>query len=104
MKEIKLPISQSYSLTVDLNKLDAEQAEDVDGMKQVYLGNIASPEKAQEIEMAGLNGGKVLYATTSIEKLIERLLVLYFLGPFQAHDDRRALFQTMSFSQSWFGL
>lgn len=93
MREINLPISQTFSLTVDPNKLDFENAEEVDGVKQVYLGNIVNAKKNEEIETARLNGGKVLYATTSIEKLIERLLVLYFIGPFQGHDERRVLFE-----------
>ncbi|MCW9023091.1 MAG: hypothetical protein OQK73_00270 [Gammaproteobacteria bacterium] len=107
MREINLPIPNTYSLTptIDTNRR-SEWIEQQDGTYLVPLGNIVSPEKASEIEMARLNGGKILYATTSVERLVDKILIEYFMGPFQEHDEKRVLFendviQSSSFSYSF---
>lgn len=106
MREINLPISNTFSLTVQMNKLDMNNAENFGDELLVPLGNVVDPGKSKEIDIARLNGGKILYATTSIEKLVEKILVRYFIGPFQGHDERRVVFendviQSSSFSYSF---
>lgn len=65
-----------------------------DGLLRVPLGNIIDEEKLLVVETARKNGGKVLYATTSIEQKLEAILLEYFMGPFTGHDDRRVMFET----------
>ncbi|MFK5951316.1 MAG: hypothetical protein QM500_21385 [Methylococcales bacterium] len=105
MREINLPISNTYSLTFPA-KMDINNTEKVGDSLIVSLGTIVDSDKSKEVEIARLNGGKVLYATTSIEKIVERILVKYFIGPFQGHDERRVMFendviQSSSFSYSF---
>ncbi len=106
MREINLPISNTFSLTVQMNKLDLKNAKQEGDSFLVPLGNVVDPSKNKDIEISRLNGGKVLYATTSIEKIIEKILIQYFIGPFQGHDERRVIFendviQSSSFSYSF---
>jgi hypothetical protein len=94
MKEISLPISQTYSLTVDLQNLDISKAIDAgDGRLLVPLGTLSNEEFGKAVEVARQNGGKVLYASTSIEQKLEALLLEYFMGPFKGHSDRRVIFE-----------
>lgn len=94
MKEITLPITQTYSLTVDLQKLDISKAVDAgDGRLLVPLGALSNEEFGKAVTVARQNGGKILYATTSIEQKLEGLLLEYFMGPFTGHDDRRVVFE-----------
>ena len=106
MREINLPISNTFSLTVQMNKLDLKNAKQEGDAFLVPLGNVVDPSKNKDIEISRLNGGKVLYATTSIEKITEKILIQYFIGPFQGHDERRVNFendviQSSSFSYSF---
>lgn len=94
MKEINLPITQTYSLTVDLQKLDISKAVNAgDGRLLVPLGVLSSEEFGKAVAVARQNGGKILYATTSIEQKLEGLLLEYFMGPFTGHNDRRVVFE-----------
>lgn len=45
------------------------------------------------MRVARNNGGKILYATTSIEQKLESFLITYFMGPFNGPDERRHLFE-----------
>lgn len=95
MKEIELPLTQTFSLTIDTHNLDLSNAVDIgDGRLRVPLGMVVDQEILVTTEIARRNGGKVLYATTSIEHQIEALLLRYFTGPFIQHDDRRVMFES----------
>jgi len=106
MKEIILPVTNTFSLTPPIDKVDYSQYEKVGDSYLVPLGNMVSPEKQKEIDIARLNGGKILYATTSIERKVEQILLDYFLGPFEGHNEKRVIFendviQSSSFSYSF---
>lgn len=106
MKEIALPITQTFSMTIDTHNIDRNKVVDLgNGMLGISLGSISSEEVTPKLEIARKNGGNILYATTSIEQQLESILLLYFMGPFIKHDDRRQLFEreilqssTLSFS------
>lgn len=94
MKDIKLPLTQTVSLTIDTHDLDYSNAvENEDGYLVVPLGTAINGEISENMEKARANGGKVLYATTSIEQQLEGLLLRYFMGPFVKHDHRRDVFE-----------
>lgn len=94
MKEIELPITQSFSITVDTHNVDMSNAVDMgDGRLMVPLGNIVDESISAITETARRNGGKVLYATTSIEQQLEEILLYYFMGPFIEHSDKRVMFE-----------
>lgn len=94
MKEISLPITQTFSLTIDRHNLDMSNAVDAgDGRFLVPLGNIIDETISATVAVARHNGGKVLYATTSIEQKMESILLDYFMGSFDGTNDRRVLFE-----------
>ena len=94
MKEIDLPINQTFSLTIEPQNMDMSQAVDVgDGRFLVPLGNIVDDSISEITEIARKNGGKILYATTSIEQQLESILLRYFMGPFKGHEERRVMFE-----------
>jgi len=106
MRGINLPTTNTFSLTVQVGKNDGSTIKNITENGLVELGNIVDADKSKDIDVARLNGGKILYATTSIEKIIEKILVRYFIGPFQGHDERRVIFendviQSSSFSFSF---
>lgn len=94
MKEISLPITQTFSITIDTHNIDMSKVVDLgDGKFGVHLGSISSEDVSPVIEIARKNGGNILYATTSIEQQMESILLRYFMGPFVQHEDRRELFE-----------
>jgi len=94
MKEIKLPIMQTVSLTISQQDIDPSKAIDIGGGRRgVSLGVMFDERIASLMETARQNGGKILYATTSIEQKIESILLEYFMGPFAGHDDKRVMFE-----------
>ena len=94
MKDIELPITQTYSLTIDAHNIDMSNAVEMEnGNFMIPLGEMVNESISATIEKARANGGKVLYATTSIEQQLEDLLLRYFMGPFIQHEERRVLFE-----------
>ena len=94
MKEINLPINQTFSLTIDTHKLDMSNAVNMgDGSLKIPLGTIVDENISLKVETARKNGGRVLYATTSIEQTLEAILLEYFMGPFIKHEERRVMFE-----------
>ena len=72
MKDINLPITQTVSLTIDPNNMDMSNAvHQEDGGFLVPLGSMMDEDISGKMEQARVNGGKVLYATTSIEHQME---------------------------------
>lgn len=91
MKEIRLPITQTISMSL---KPDLSKAIDHgNGRFSIPFGGISSDDWLPIIETARKNGGNVLYATTSIEQQLENILMQYFMGPFVKHEERRVLFE-----------
>lgn len=94
VKDIELPITQSFSVTIDTHNIDMSKVVDMgDGVIGVSLGNVVDNDISAITEKARLNGGKVLYATTSIEQQMESILLRYFMGDFVAASERRVLFE-----------
>lgn len=94
MKDIELPITQTFSITIDTHNIDTSKAVQMeDGRMMVPLGNVVDTEISAITEQARQNGGKILYATTSIEQQMEGLLLRFFMGPFTGHEERRVLFE-----------
>lgn len=94
MREINLPITQTFSLTIAPQTFDLSKAVDIgNGRRRVPLGTIVDGEITAVVETARRNGGKILYATTSVEQTLESMLLKYFMGPFVGHEDRRAMFE-----------
>lgn len=94
MKDIELPITQTFSLTIDTHNFDMSSAIQLEnGQLLVSLGDVVNETISATTEKARINGGKVLYATTSIEQQLEGLLLRYFMGPFVQHEQRRVLFE-----------
>lgn len=94
MREINLPITQTVSITFNPGAFDLSKSVDVGGgRRQISLGTIYDEKTGAAMETARRNGGKILYATTSIEQTLESMLLNYFMGPFIAHDERRVMFE-----------
>jgi hypothetical protein len=94
MRDINLPMTQTYSITIDPQRLDLTKAVDMgNGRRRIPLGNIVDADIVARVETARRNGGKILYATTSIEQTLESILLNYFMGPFVRHDERRVMFE-----------
>lgn len=94
MKDINLPINQTVSLTIYPRNIDMSNAVEIEnGQFIVPLGDMINESISAIMEKARINGGKVLYATTSIEGQLETLLLTYFMGPFVRHEQRRVLFE-----------
>jgi hypothetical protein len=94
MREINLPITQTVSITFNPGAFDLSKSVDVgSGRRQISLGTIYDEKTGAVMETARRNGGKILYATTSIEQTLENMLLNYFMGPFIEHEDRRVMFE-----------
>ena len=95
MREIELPITQTFSVTLD--EEDMKNAPLVDmggGMLAIQLPSVVDDENQKITATARRNGGTVLYATTSIEQKLNQILLNYFMGPFKEHSERRVIFET----------
>ena len=94
MREINLPMTQTFSITFTPQMFDESKAVDMgNGQRRILLGNICDPQIGEVVETARRNGGKILYATTSIEQTLENILLNYFMGRFVGHEDRRVMFE-----------
>lgn len=93
MKEIDLPVTTTYSITVDTHNMSDMPIEDIAGKKMVSLGTIDIGEKSNDIIIARNNGGKILYATTSIEQKLERIISHYIFGLFLGPHPERSFFE-----------
>lgn len=93
MKEINLPLTTTYSLTVDMHAISALPVEEMDGTRVIPLGTVDIGEKGKEVEIARSNGGKILYATTSIEQKMEGIISHYIFGLFLEEHPERSFFE-----------
>lgn len=93
MKEIALPITQTFSVSLNVEAFKSALAGDSKHQGNP-LGTLVVDEKAwSEIATARRNGGTILYATTSIEQKMEFILLNYFMGRFIRHDPKRDMFE-----------
>lgn len=86
MKELDLPITQTVSVTV----YKEGSGPSLDNGQTIPLINEAI---LTTMKTARKNGGVILYATTSIEQGIEKVLFRYFMGAHKGVDARRDLFE-----------
>jgi hypothetical protein len=94
MREINLPMTQTVSITFDQDMFDMSKSVDLGGGRRQTPPRIIYDDKtAAVMETARRNGGKVLYAATSVEQTLENILLNYFMGPFVVHEDRRVMFE-----------
>ncbi len=100
MRDINVPITETYSVTVDPKSLKSAPVVDLgDGQYALELPNIVDSAKQEITAIARQNGGKVLYAATSVERKVDQLLLHYFMGTFTGPSDRRVMFEA-AFLQS----
>lgn len=93
MKTIELPLSLTISIPL---KVEVDVDPKTGQSRGRLVGEMTAEEshKAnQDTETARKNGGKILYATTSIEQQMEEVLLHYFIGPFVGHNPKRDLFE-----------
>lgn len=76
MREISLPISRTISISFKSSDITPDKA--VDG--KILLGGISGKDAELEFIIAGNNAGKVIYATSSIENMMEDVIVKYLFG------------------------
>lgn len=93
MKEIELPVTTTFSFTIDTHALYNQTPQEIDGRLMVPLGTIDMADKAKDIEVVRRNGGKILYATTSIEKKLEQIISGYMFGLFLREHPERSFFE-----------
>jgi hypothetical protein len=84
MKKIELPITQTVSASIKFSN---------EGIIENDIGFIMNEEIQEKMRTARENGGKILYAATSLEQELEDFLLVYFMGPFYEPDTRRHLFE-----------
>jgi len=90
MKKVKLPIPNSFSLSWDMQSVLQKLSTDPEG--KVFLGTMDFGEGGSELEIARENGAQIVYATTGIEKGIDKILALYFFGPCVGLNEKRNFF------------
>jgi hypothetical protein len=93
MKDIDLPITNTVTMSIDLAQLDEEAAVEVDGRLLVPTKVGVNEQSFKELEQARVNGGKILYATTTIEHQLDDIILHYFMGVFVYGFDARELFE-----------
>lgn len=94
MKEIELPIGRTVSITLTAEDLNGGgTVEIVNGCHMVSLGRMIDDTITLKIDTAKKNGGKILYATQSIEQQLESILLIYFMGPFISYSQNREMFE-----------
>ena len=92
MKSIKLQISQSFSVTLDTHNITEDDITEINGKRVIKIGSINVAEHSKDMDTARDNGAQIVYATTSVEKQLESLLLLYFFGPITGPGERRDFF------------
>lgn len=91
MKEINLPITTTYSLNIKANSVPT--ADDIVENMEGICTRLDVAKNSKEVNIARKNGGHILYATTSLEQKIERLISLYIFGLFDGPHPERSFFE-----------
>lgn len=102
MKKIKLPISNSFGIVIDLKNLE-KQPQSINGPKVILLGSTDISKQSPDLEQARENGGHVIWATTCIENKLESLITNYlFDRPMGVPNPRRDFFSNRIINSTFF--
>jgi len=92
MKKITLPITQTYSSTLDLMAIPKENIVQREGHVEIHFPLMDFAESNKVLQTVRENGSLVVYAATSIEGQIDQILLHYFFGPASKPNLRRDYF------------
>lgn len=92
MRQIALPAQNTVSFTLNATELQGSGILMPDGHRHISMGKV-EPEDFESLKIARLNGGTILWATVCLEQKIERVIVNYFMGPFNGPSEKRHLFE-----------
>jgi len=96
MKELDIQIDKTFSTTTGTIEENDNEFGALRAAFDTAFDNAFDEELSKDFEKLRNNGGKILFATTSIEKKMECLLLRVFMGPmgpFQGSGQRRTLFK-----------
>lgn len=91
MKKIELPAINTVSFTLNQESLGYGGILMPDGHQHISLGEIGKTHW-ENLKAARENGGGILWSTVCLEKIMENILLCYFMGPFKEACDKRDLF------------
>lgn len=92
MKHIKLPVSTTFSFSIDMQNIIEDNIKVVDGQKVIHFGKFEPAKHNEDISAIHFNGAQILYASISIEKKIENIILVYFFGPVLSMNEERDFF------------
>lgn len=92
MRQITLPAPNTISFTLSAAELQSSGILMPDGHRHISMGKV-EPEDFESLKIARLNGSTILWATICLEQKIERIIVNYFMGPFDGPSQKRHLFE-----------
>lgn len=92
MKKIELPVSTTLSFKLNLSDEVGSGVLMSDGKRHISIGSIGDKDW-EYLNIAKENGAKILWSTVYLEKVIEDIILAYFMGPFDGPDARRELFK-----------
>jgi hypothetical protein len=92
MKKITLPITQTYSSTLDLMAIPKENIVQRVGHVEIHFPQMDFAESNKILQTVRENGSLVVYAATSIEGQINQIFLHYFFGPASKPSPRRDYF------------
>jgi hypothetical protein len=101
MKKISLPGTNTVSFTLPPIDQSYNGILMPDGNLHISIGNLDS-KHFDALETARLNGGTILWATSCVEKILDNIIVNYFLGPFSGPSTKRELFESELIKTSFF--
>jgi hypothetical protein len=93
MRKINLPSTDTISFTFDPREQQYSGIIMPDGTHQSTIGNL-DPEYKKQLEVARFNGAQILWSTIYIEKIMDRIITNYFIGPFSGPSKKRDLFES----------
>jgi hypothetical protein len=89
MKKITLPITQTYSSSLDLMAVPKENIVQREGRVEIHFPQMDFAESNIILFSVRENGALIVYAATSIEGQIDQILLYYFFGPTTGPNLRR---------------
>jgi len=101
MRNIKLPATKTIIFSLSKDEIDSGGIIMPDGLIHKSMGAIDA-KSHEELETARSNGGAVLWATSCLEQSLERIIVNYFMGPFEGPSHKRQLFENEVIKSSSF--
>ena len=92
MREINLPAVNTVSISFDTASMADQGSPETGYSIGIPMGNI-EPSDIEALNIARSNGSKILWSTVCIEKILENIIVDYFMGQFVGACTRRQLFE-----------